>query len=122
MSGDTTRPIRRVGSTWADVILVCRKCSRKLDGGFGPRGDQRFGKALRQALRQAEPAPMAPGGKRRRRSAVIEVGCFDLCPKKAVVVLRADRPGDWLLVPEGAAMTEVVARLGPSSVTLDREP
>lgn len=118
------REIRRVGSNWSDVILVCRKCATKLDGGFGPRGEQRFAKALRHALQQDDAARDKGGAKclRRRRSAVIQVGCLDVCPKKAVVALRADRPGDWLIVPEGTAMTAVLARLGSSSATLDLEP
>jgi hypothetical protein len=28
---------------WRDVILVCRKCSGKLDGGFGPNGEDSLG-------------------------------------------------------------------------------
>ena len=35
---------------WRDVVLVCRKCSKKLDGGFGPGGDLTLKKALRKYL------------------------------------------------------------------------
>ena len=29
-----------VRARWSRAVLVCGKCSRKLDGGFGPDGDQ----------------------------------------------------------------------------------
>ena len=35
---------------WNEVVLVCRKCSKKLDGGFGPDGDKTLKKALRRYL------------------------------------------------------------------------
>ena len=31
-------------------MLVCRKCSKKLDGGFGKDGEERLAKALRRHL------------------------------------------------------------------------
>ena len=40
----------QVRSNWQQAVLVCRKCSKKLDGGFGPRGDERLAKALRRHL------------------------------------------------------------------------
>lgn len=42
--------IKQVRAEWNDVVLVCRKCSRKLDGGFGADGDQKLAKALRKAM------------------------------------------------------------------------
>ena len=39
-----------VRSNWQNAVLVCRKCSKKLDGGFGPDGDERLAKALRKRL------------------------------------------------------------------------
>jgi predicted metal-binding protein len=85
------------------VVLVCRKCSRKLHGGFGDDGDQRLAKALRKGL----------GGKgRTARVGVVEVGCFDVCPKNAVVTVRASHPGDWVIVPRGASSQAVARRLG----------
>ena len=33
------KPIKSTSTEWRDVVLVCRKCSKKLDGGFGPDGD-----------------------------------------------------------------------------------
>lgn len=101
------RPIKRVRADWQEVILVCRKCSRKLGGGFGPDGDQRFAKALRREIGLA-----AKGGKaRKEKVGVLEVGCFDVCPKGAVVVVRAAEPGRWLVVPRRTPMAEVAQRL-----------
>jgi len=65
---------------WSEVVLVCRKCSKKLDGGFGPDGDKTLKKAL--------------------------------CPKDAVVAVNARRPEELLIVPAGADLFEVKARLG----------
>lgn len=100
------KPIKRVKSGWSEVVLVCRKCSRKLDGGFGKGGEQSLAKALRKA---------SGGGKGRDRKAplaVIEVGCFDVCPKDAVVAVNTARPREWAVVPRGASMEAVAARLG----------
>lgn len=98
------RAIKAVKTNWTDVVLVCRKCSKKLDGeGFGPDGDQSLRKALRRAL---------GGGKGRKAAAgVIEVGCFDLCPRDAVVVANAVRPGEWLVVPRHTPVQTVIDRL-----------
>jgi hypothetical protein len=98
------RPVKAVRTQWSDVVLVCRKCSKKLKGGgFGPDGDQKLGKALRREL---------GGGKSRKaRAGVIEVGCFDLCPKDAVVVANAATPGEWLVVPRHTPLATVTGRL-----------
>lgn len=100
----SARPVKAVPTNWTDVVLVCRKCSKKLKGGgFGPDGDQKIGKALRRAL---------GGGKSRKaRAGVIEVGCFDLCPKDAVVVANAAAPGEWLVVPRHTPVEAVIDRL-----------
>ena len=100
---------KQVGADWRDVVLVCRKCARKRDGGFGPDGDLTLTKALRQSLDAAEPRKLKP---RRRAVAVIEVGCLDICPKHAVVAVNCSRPQAIVLVPDGAGMAEVRHRLG----------
>ncbi len=104
--------MKRVKSNWTDVILVCRKCSKKLDGGFGEKGDQRLAKLLRKAF--ADPA-VSDGKKakgRKARMGVVEVDCLDICPKGAVVTVRASRPQDWRMVPHGMATDEVIRQLG----------
>lgn len=100
---------KQVKAEWHDVVLVCRKCAKKLDGGFGPDGDESFAKALRHSLDAGE---MRKLKMRRREIAVVEVGCLDICPKKAVVVVKGSDPTAMMLIPTGADMTEVKARLG----------
>ncbi|WP_199170635.1 (2Fe-2S) ferredoxin domain-containing protein [Caulobacter sp. FWC2] len=103
------KPIKRVKADWSEVVLVCRKCSKKLDGGFGEDGDQKLAKALRQAIG-------AKGKGRKACAAVIEVDCLDVCPKGAVVAVRASAPKDWAVVPRGASMKSVTRSLGLSEV------
>lgn len=101
------KPFKRARSDWTEVVLVCRKCSKKLDGGFGEDGDEKLSKVLRKAVKAQG------GGKgRKARVGVIEVGCFDVCPKNAVVAVRASNPGDWVVVPRGAPTATVTERLG----------
>ncbi|AVQ04496.1 hypothetical protein B7G68_16240 [Caulobacter segnis] len=97
--------MKRVKADWAEVVLVCRKCSKKLKGGFGENGDQKLAKALRRALG-------AKGAGRKAASGVIEVDCLDVCPKGAVVAVRASAPGDWAVVPRGATISAVIESLG----------
>jgi predicted metal-binding protein len=99
------KAIKRVQAEWDEIVLVCRKCSKKLDGGFGKGGDQSLAKGLRKLL------GATPKG-RKAGLAVIEVDCLDICPKGAVVALRAGAPGDWAIVPKGASLPGVAARLG----------
>jgi predicted metal-binding protein len=84
--------VTAVPSPWRDVILVCRKCSKKLDGGFGPDGDESLGRALKHSLRRSG---------QRRLARVIETKCLGVCPRGAVTVLRDSRPGEMLAVPRG---------------------
>lgn len=92
-----------VRARWGKVVLVCTKCSKKLDGGFGG-GDQPLAKALRRHL-NLKNGPKA-------RAGVVEVKCLDVCPKGAVVVVDSQRPTDWLLVRPGDDLDGVAARLG----------
>lgn len=90
---------------WQSVVLVCRKCTRKLDGGFGKKGKHSLADALEDALHDAG---------RRRDVRVVETDCLDICPKRAVALVCTARPHEVLLVPEGADPALVLARvLGP---------
>jgi predicted metal-binding protein len=91
---------------WRDVVLVCKKCQKKLDGGFGPDGDKTLKKALRKYLRPGD------GKGKKAELAVIQTGCFDICPNNAVVAINAANPKALLIVPTGADLFEVKARLG----------
>ena len=98
--------IKTSKTKWRDVVLVCKKCQKKLDGGFGPHGDRSLKKALKKYLKPGD------GKGRKAELAVIETGCFDICPKNAVVCINAAEPKALLIVPVGADLFEVKARLG----------
>ena len=82
-----------VPTGWRETLLICRKCSKKLDGGFGAAGDLPLRAALRAVLRQTG---------QRRSVGVLETGCFGLCPKRAVTVARSRSPGEFLVIGAGA--------------------
>ena len=96
--------IKIAKTKWRDVVLVCKKCSKKLEGGFGPDGDKTLKKALRKYLHA--------GKGKKAELAVIETACFDVCPRNAVVAVNAANPKALLIVPVGADLLEVKARLG----------
>ncbi len=110
VSGVSGKAIKQVKANWADVVLVCRKCSKKLDGGFGKKGEETLAKGLRKTLG-------AKGKGRKSALAVVEVDCLDICPKDAVVALNAGAPGDWTVVPRGTPLPDVVRRLGLAGAT-----
>jgi predicted metal-binding protein len=99
------KPITTEPTSWTQVILVCKKCSKKLDGGFGPEGDQTLPRALKTGLRQTQ---------LRRAVRVIETKCLGVCPKNAVTVLPASTPGTLLTVPVGTPVGDLLARLPPA--------
>ncbi|KQY89498.1 hypothetical protein [Brevundimonas sp. Root1423] len=97
--------IQTAKTQWRDVVLVCRKCSKKLNGkGFGPDGDKSLKKALRKYLK---------AGKGKKAELVVkETDCFDICPKNAVIAVNTARPKELLIIRPGADLFEVKARLG----------
>lgn len=101
-----SRRIKQVRADWAEVVLVCRKCSKKLDGGFGAKGDRSLAKTLRRELDGGK------GGHRKDGAAVIEVDCLDICPKDAVVAINAADPKTWRVIPRGAPIQEILDSLG----------
>jgi predicted metal-binding protein len=92
-----------VRSNWSAAILVCGKCSKKLDGGFGDGGKLSLAKALRRA---------SSGKGRKAALGVSEVTCLDICPRNAVVVIDTARPQRWEIVRRGEPVDDVLARLG----------
>jgi hypothetical protein len=84
---DQGLPTVRTG--WTDALIYCRKCARKLDGGFGPDGDLSIRKALRQALRARGQRPA---------TGILAAGCFGVCPKGGVTLMRASEPGRLIVV------------------------
>ncbi|WP_420143404.1 (2Fe-2S) ferredoxin domain-containing protein [Sphingobium sp.] len=93
-----------VRSNWANVALICRKCSKKLDGGFGPKGKDRLAKALRKHLSVKTGRKAAAG--------ILEVNCLGVCPRGAVTVVDGAASRDWLLVRPGADLDALADTLG----------
>jgi predicted metal-binding protein len=98
------RGLKTVRSDWSNTILVCKKCSKKLGGGFGPKGKTGLAKALRSEF----------GGRKGRKGAagIIDVKCLGVCPRGSVTVVNGAAPGEWLLVREGLPIAAVAAELG----------
>jgi hypothetical protein len=99
------KPIKSRSTPWKRVILVCGKCSRKLGGGFGSKGED----SLRTVLR-AELKVQGYG----RSVRIIETRCMGICPKKAVTMLDAGRPGTLYTMPEGKPAAEILRALEES--------
>ncbi|WP_066780953.1 hypothetical protein [Sphingomonas sp. CCH5-D11] len=96
--------MKKARAQWRGAVLVCAKCSKKVDGGFGPKGRERLAKALRR-----EPGF---GKGRKANMGVAEVKCLGICPKNAVVVIDTRRLDEWLVVPAGADVALLTERLG----------
>ena len=96
--------MRSVRSNWQKTLLVCRKCSKRQHGSFGPKGSTPLAKALKKEF----------GGKKGRKApvGVIEVKCLGVCPRHAVVMVDTRHPHDWLLVKPGTAVQEIVDAVG----------
>ncbi len=77
---------------WRDVIILCRKCGKRCDGGFGNKGHESLKAALRRALREAG---------QHRQVRVMETSCLGICPKHGVTALNATRPGTIHVVSTG---------------------
>ncbi|WP_062731735.1 hypothetical protein [Sphingobium abikonense] len=93
-----------VRSNWQQAVLVCRKCSKKVGGGFGPDGDERLAKALRRHLSLKKGRKAAAG--------IVEVNCLGICPKGAVTVVNGADSRDWLLVRPKADLDMLAQQLG----------
>ena len=96
--------LKHVRANWSDAVLVCAKCSKKLDGGFGHKGKEPLGKALRKHL--------GLGKGRKARAGIVEVKCLGICPRGAVTVIDGAKSREWMIVPGGADLDAVAAELG----------
>ena len=110
MEADLVKKVVR--AEWERALLVCGKCSGKVDGGFGVKGRTPLAKALRKEL--------GLGKGRRARIGVTEVKCLGVCPKRAVVAIDTAAPRSWHVVPAGTEVTEVARLLLGDAV--DPEP
>jgi predicted metal-binding protein len=95
---------RHIHSNWDHAVLVCRKCSKKLDGGFGEKGHTSLAKALRKHLALKKGRKAAAG--------IIEVGCLGICPKGAVTVVNGAQSREWLIVRPDASLDALAEELG----------
>ncbi len=100
--------VRIARAPFRQALLVCGKCARKLDGGFGRDGAQPLRKALKRAWK---------AGGRSGKLRVVETRCLGLCPKRLQVVatgasLAAGRL--WLVEP-GEDAAAVLARIAPEA-------
>lgn len=105
--------MKTLPSRWEGAVIVCGKCSKRIGGGFGRKGKTPLHKALGRA--------MNGGGKLAKllkwRSGVVESRCLKVCPKNAVVVIDGRAPGKWLIVPKGADVDALAARLTGDQVS-----
>ena len=101
-----TRPIITRATPWKNVVLLCGKCARKLDGGYGKKRRETLRSALRVALKEAG---------HRRDVRIVETKCMGVCPKKAVTLVNAGRPETISVVPVGTTMAEVMELVVPGA-------
>lgn len=94
----------RARANWSNTVLVCAKCSKRLGGGFGPKGRQPLGKALRKHL--------GLGKGRKAAAGVVDVKCLGVCPRGGVTMVNAAASREWLIVPAGADLDEVAREAG----------
>ena len=80
---NTEHEIRTRPTPWKTIVLLCGKCARKLDGGYGPKRDDTLRSALRRALKDAG---------HHHDVRVIGTRCMCIYPKKAVIAINASRP------------------------------
>jgi ferredoxin len=92
-----------VRSQWHGALLVCGKCSKKLDGGFGAKRRSSLARALR-----AEPGL---GKGRKATIGVVETRCLGICPKGAVTLVDTREPDRWRLVTPGTDVSALADRL-----------
>ena len=107
-------PLKPVPSAWRGAILVCGKCSKKLDGGFGKKARTPLAKLLRKLL--------GLGKGRKATLGVVETRCLGLCPRGGVALIDGRAPGTWLVVPQGADIAELAARLATTPAAPADQP
>lgn len=91
---------------WTAVLLLCGKCGRKMNGGYGEDGEASLRATLKRALKESG---------HKRDTHVIETRCMGICPKNAVTALNANVPGRLVTIPRGTAPDHALALLTPAS-------
>lgn len=92
-----SKPPASRATPWRIVLIVCRKCGKKLDGGFGRKRKE----SLKSALRPY----------RQRDIRICEAACLGVCPKGGVTALNATHPGTIHVIPAGADAAEAMQTL-----------
>ena len=88
-TGSPAPAMKTVETGWQEALVVCRKCQKRMGDAFGTDRDQPFRKAVREALK-------ASG--RRGRVGLVQAGCFGVCPKRGVTLMRSSRPDELVVV------------------------
>jgi predicted metal-binding protein len=102
-------PVRTRPTPWKTILLLCGKCARKLDGGYGLKS--------KDTLREALQAELSSRGLR-RQVRIMETRCMGICPKRAVTALSASEPGTILTVPRSTPAEQALKLL----LRADRQP
>ena len=97
--------LKRVSSNWQSTVMVCAKCTKKVDGGFGEKGKTPLDKALRKMVGKGRKAPMG----------IVPVKCLGVCPRGAVTVVDSRTPREWMIVRAGTPVAQVAALLSEAS-------
>ena len=95
-------PIGIRPTSWQTILLLCGKCARKMDGGYGPKGNDTLRSALRTELSSKG---------LRRQVRIIETRCLGVCPKRAVTALNAAKPDTVLTLPRKTHPADALALL-----------
>ncbi len=96
--------IRTVPTPATTLVAICKKCGKKVGGGFGDGGKKSLAKALVRHLD-------LPKWKR-SPIRIVETGCMKLCPRRAVAVTTSNNPGLVYVVPEETPVIDIATQLG----------
>ena len=96
--------IRTVATRSETLVAICKKCGKKVGGGFGEGGKASLAKALKKALD-------LPKWKR-SPIRIVETGCMKLCPKNAIAVTTSGDARLVYVIPERTPVGDAAAHLG----------
>ncbi len=106
--------IRTVPTPATTLVAICKKCGKKIGGGFGDDGSKSLAKALVKTL----------GLPKWKRSPIriVETGCMKLCPRGAVAVSTSRNPGLVYVVPTETPVIDVATQLELTTLAPTRHP
>lgn len=100
----TSPAIRTVTTRSQTLVAICKKCGKKVGGGFGDGGSKSLAKALKKHLD-------LPKWKR-SPVRIVETGCMKLCPRGAVAVATSGDAALVYVIPAATPVAQVAAHLG----------